>query len=152
MSTTAQPPSYRGDVEPPGALGFEVMGDLVVVVHGHSPPSDAAWASYLAATSSWPQVPHLVVTSGGAPTSAQRRALRDAWRCRPLRVAVVSASNRINLVVTAVSWFNPDIMLFRPDEIDRAMTYLATPSWRHCLVKRRVRALQESLGVEPFVT
>jgi hypothetical protein len=109
---------------------YEVIGDLYLVVHRARPPSDEEWMDYLR---SWK--PHdmsrmrtLVFTDGGGPDAAQRKAANDALGGKASLTAVVSPSYVVRGVVTALSWFNPKIRAFGPDEAERAFAHVGMRS------------------------
>jgi hypothetical protein len=115
----------------------EIDGDLFVVVHRVTPPTDREWSDYL---KSWhpldmSRVRTLVFTDGGRPNTAQRAMANEALGGKASLTAVVSASPLVRGTVTALGWFNPKrvnpkIKAFSPEEADRAFDYLGvtTPS------------------------
>ena len=134
-----------GSAEPePGSsepsMVHEIVGDLFLVIHRARPPRDAEWAQYLA---SWKpldmaRMRTLVFTDGGGPNSSQRRAANAALGGKPSLTAVVSSSPLVRGIVKSLSWFNPKIEAFQPEEAERAFRYLGarTPDqvrqiWEH---------------------
>jgi hypothetical protein len=105
-----------------------MVGRTLVVVHGTTHPSDADWEIYLGALRRYAGVmeAQLVVTDGGSPNSAQRRASLEFARGRPVPpTAVVTSSVLARGAVTALSWFMKDrIRAFRPHEFDEACAFI----------------------------
>lgn len=102
---------------------------FVILVHGRAPPADEEWQMYLRDLAHWlPELSgQLIHTTGGGPTSSQRRALRDQWpRTGPIdcRTAVVSSELLVRGIVNAINLFTPTIRSFRPEALDAALTYI----------------------------
>jgi hypothetical protein len=96
---------------------------LLLALHGEAAPSDAEWEPYLDAIPrvlAHPSGMGIVLTDGGTPSSAQRERMRrkdgGAVRCN----AIITDNAIVRGVVTAVSWFNPKICAFAPDDFSRA--------------------------------
>ena len=87
-----------------------MVGRTLVVVHGARHPTDADWMIYLEALRQNVATleAQLIVTDGGSPTTAQRRAslelAGDQWERLP-PTAVVTSSVLARGAVTALSWF-----------------------------------------------
>lgn len=101
-------------------------GEIMVVVHTSSPPSDAEWTAYLegVGSSDLQTLRSVVFTDGGAPNSAQRKSLNDVLEGRQVPGIVISPSALVRGVVTALAWFNPGIKVYSPEQFDDAVTYL----------------------------
>ncbi len=91
---------------------------LIILVHGADPPTDLEWATYVREF-----VKHdakgqrnLAFTDGGAPSGAQRKQVNDFLKGRASPAVVVSASYMVRGVVTALSWFNPQVRAYAPEE------------------------------------
>ena len=100
--------------------------DLFVVIHPNRPPADDEWMTYLRSWSGhdMSRMRTLVFTDGGGPSASQRRLATEALGGKESLTAVVSSSSMVRGVVTALSWFNPKIKSFSPDEAQRAFEYL----------------------------
>jgi DNA-binding LacI/PurR family transcriptional regulator len=131
-------------------MALEMAGRTLVVVHGVTHPSDADWERYLdalrrnaAAIDS-----QLIVTDGGSPTSAQRKAsleLASHWAQTP-PTAVVTSSVLARGAVTALSWFMKDrIRAFPPDEFDEACAFIGASS-EAPLLRAVTTSLRATLG------
>jgi serine/threonine-protein kinase len=69
----------------------------------------------------------LTVTRGGGPTTMQRKRFNDVLAGHPLRAAIVIDKLAGRGIVTALSWYNPQIRAFAPSDMDRALEYLGVP-------------------------
>jgi hypothetical protein len=108
------------------SMVHEVCGDLFVVIHPATPPTEDEWMDYLR---SWrpldmARMRTIVFTDGGGPNAAQRKLANEALAGKPSLTAVVSSSQVVRGMVTALSWFNPKIKAFGPEEALEAFHYL----------------------------
>lgn len=101
-------------------------GEIMVVIHTSDPPNDAEWREYIDGVLSTDlhSLRSVVITDGGAPNSAQRKALNEALNGAEVPGIVVTPSALVRGVVTALSWFNKKIKAYAPEDFDRACTYL----------------------------
>lgn len=101
-------------------------GEIMVVVHTSSPPSDEEWAAYIdgLATSDLQTLRSIVFTDGGAPNSAQRKTINDVLEGRQVPGVVISPSALVRGVVTALAWFNPGLKAYPPERFEDAVAYL----------------------------
>jgi hypothetical protein len=109
-------------------VAVEMVGGTMVVVHGVVHPSDTDWDVYLDALreNGDRMTAQLIVTEGGSPNSAQRRASLDivAGRSFPPS-AVITSSVLVRGVVSALSWFMKDrIRAFAPAEFAAACAFI----------------------------
>ena len=118
-------------------MAVEMVGRTLVVVHGATHPSDADWEIYLEALRRNKDVieAQLIVTDGGSPNSAQRRASLDVAAGGPVPpTAVVTSSVLARGVVAALSWFMKDrILAFRPNEFDDACAFIGATAEKSVL-------------------
>ena len=130
-------------------MAVKVVDRLFLVVYGARAPSEDEWGDYLKNVEHHGVVSttQLVVTDGGAPTSAQRRSLDDLFAGRYVPVAVVSGSFPVRAMVTAMSWFNWSIRAFSPgpEGLREALQYLAIPARREALIVRELNKLYREL-------
>lgn len=113
----------------------EVGGRQVfVAVHTKQAPSDEEWAGWTsmlerhAKASDWNlgSVANLVITDGGAPSTAQRTAVNvliSQAKSYPA-VALVTDSALVRTLIRAFSIFNPRIHVFAPADIGKAAEHL----------------------------
>jgi hypothetical protein len=101
-------------------------GEIMVVIHTSRPPSDAEWKEYVdgVASCDLETARSIVITDGGAPSAQQRKLLNDVIGGRQPPGVVISPSTFVRGVVTALSWFNPGLKAFAPEDFDKACHYL----------------------------
>jgi DNA-binding LacI/PurR family transcriptional regulator len=91
-------------------------------------PTDADWQIYLDALRDNAErlATQLIVTDGGSPNSAQRRASIAIAEGRPLPpTAVVTSSVLARGAVAALSWFMKDkIRAFPPADFEKACAFI----------------------------
>ncbi|NUP05419.1 MAG: hypothetical protein HOW73_05090 [Polyangiaceae bacterium] len=126
-------------------MRFEQFGDTVAMVHTADPPSDEEWDAYLASQRAHWSARVLVFTEGGGPTTLQRGRLNDALAGRIVKTAVVSSSAVIRGIVTALSWFNPGIKSFLPNEASAALRYLGVAVEDQAGLMQKVTRLSKEL-------
>lgn len=108
---------------------------LYLVVHPKASPTDDDWDQLIAfCGAELEDVPTkhpvkvLVYSEGGGPNAAQRRQMIEFLEGRDSITAVLTASAAVRAVVTAFSWFRPDIRAFAPRDLAGAAHYLGLPS------------------------
>ncbi len=101
-------------------------GEIMVVIHTSRPPSDAEWKEYVDGVESLEleTARSIVITDGGAPSAQQRKRLNDVLGGRQPEGVVISPSTFVRGVVTALSWFNPGLKAYPPEDFDKACQYL----------------------------
>ncbi len=127
------------------------IGDHVVLVHSARTPSDAEWDTYLAGGARWlaDSVGLLVVSDGGGPTSAQRRALRKMLAVHggvEIRTAVVSKSMVVRSILGAIGLFVPAIRGFTPTALDAALTHIRATATQRPALLAEVERLRSTLS------
>jgi hypothetical protein len=109
-------------------VAVEMVGRTMVVVHGVMHPTNADWQIYLDALrdNAERMAAQLIVTDGGSPNSAQRRASIALVNGRPLPpTAVVTSSLLVRGVVAALSWFMKDkIRAFPPADFEAGCAFI----------------------------
>jgi hypothetical protein len=128
-------------------LAFKVVGNVLVSVYTDKPPSDDEAAAILAEMKKLDlnQTRAFIVTSGGAPTTAQRKRVYDMLGPVELTAAVLSDSRLVRSVATAMAWFNKNLKIFSPHELDDALAFLGVPPNQFPLFRREVEKLQAEL-------
>jgi len=131
----------------------EIVDGVLLVVHGHEPPSDEEWEEYLGqvklvVATGRPRA--IAVTEGGAPSFSQRSQLNRILRGTRAVGAVVSDSGLVRGIVTALSWFNHGVRSFSPDEFEAACAHLGVAAGQLEKLRGRLDALREALGLPPF--
>ncbi len=119
----------------------------VVLVHSAVTPGTQEWAGYVERLASYnPTGPRtlLVVTAGGAPNAAQRRALFKLGYDEFV-VAVITGSMFHRGIITAIGWGGAKIRGYRPSEIDVARTFLDRQPAEWSSLRSLADDLQEKL-------
>ena len=109
------------------AIWQDATTALVIGVHGEDPPSDAEWERYCSLIPELLAHPNgacVVLTDGGAPTSAQRETMRRHLGRQSRWTAVVTDKLLVRGVVTAIRWFNPKICAFAPWEFPEVFRFV----------------------------
>ncbi|MCA9609713.1 MAG: hypothetical protein KC619_29145 [Myxococcales bacterium] len=130
------------------------LGRLCLTVHGEQSPTDEEWTAYLAGIDR--HVPlHaqrvLVVSAGGAPSSAQRKRMVDALEGAQVPVAIITSSLLMRGAGIAVSWFNPFVEVFAPHQLARALDHLGLTEWQRAEVPRILAQLESELEISVIV-
>lgn len=124
---------------------------LFLVMHTKDNPTDEEWALYLEFTkknlSNLKR--NLIITEGGGPSTMQRGLLNDlleAQNYKP-KISIVTLSRLVRGIVTALSWFNPNVKAFSTIQIPAALDYLEVPKEDHEVVMREIRVLRQKLQI-----
>lgn len=123
-------------------------GGLLILVHTSRAPSDAEWDAYFSELVKHDplKLKSLNFTDGGAPNGAQRKQVNDYLKGRTSRCAVVTSSPFVRGVVTALSWFNPEIKAYAADYVDSALDHLGVRDQEVPLVRREIQLLRKRMG------
>lgn len=109
-------------------LQFDIVESVAVLVHADVDPADAEWTRYVERLGDADCSGILVLSDGASPSAAQRRQLVDRLEANGRRIntqtAVLTGSLISRGVVTALSWFAPQIRAFEPSRLDEALGYL----------------------------
>lgn len=107
---------------------------LVICVHTSVDPPLAEWEgmlrslwSLLAEAPDTRHVRMLVLTGGGGPDAKQRAQLKEVWAERDIKTAVLIPGRGNALkrgLMTALSWINPAMAFFTPEQFRAALTHL----------------------------
>jgi hypothetical protein len=106
---------------------------VCVTLHATQTPSDAEWNPVLEGmrrfgkenSNDFARLCCLALTDSGGPNAKQRAAVAGILNGRTSRVAVISGGGPlVRVVVTALSWFNPDTKMFGPDKVDAIREHL----------------------------
>jgi hypothetical protein len=130
---------------------------LLIALHTETAPSDEEWGTWIAFIEPFGlrtqqdlhRCPNLVLTDGGAPSTAHRTAanvlISQAETMPP--VAVVTASIAVRTLLRGLSIFNPRVRSFAPTELDAALTHLGVPLSARGAVIARCRAIEQAHGM-----
>jgi hypothetical protein len=132
-------------------LLYKIANELALLVHGDDAPSDHDWGAYVDALDRH----HgrlssvLVLADGPGPNAAQRARLNALVERagRPVPTAVVTHSAVARGIVTVLHWFNPGIRAFAPEELAKALDYLAVEGSRRAPLKCEIAELRLILAL-----
>jgi hypothetical protein len=119
-------------------MAFGEVNFYIILVHNKHTPTDEEWSEYIQfnlarGTAHGVLSRFLVVTEGGSPSSAQRKAMHDTitpiLKKKPtvIRSAIVTPSTFVRGVVTAMHLINPIFKAFSPGDMKEAYAYLGIP-------------------------
>jgi hypothetical protein len=106
------------------------IGNTIVSAHTAASPTNEQWEHYLLVAKKmidqigFSALRGIVFSDGGAPTSSQRERLNIFLEGRSARTAIVSGSQIVRGVVTALGWFNPQIKTFSPSRVREALAHI----------------------------
>jgi hypothetical protein len=127
-------------------------------LHGRPAPTDADVAAMIPAmvklASDNELVRSLVITDGGAPSTAQRKRLFDALAGRSERVrnAIITDATSVRFVISAMSLVVDGIRAFSPQEINAALAYLEYSPRELVACASKLRSIAKSLPAGRFLT
>lgn len=118
-----------------GCGAVEIAGrDIFIALHPKTAPADADWGEWTALLEAYGKAhawnlgnsTNLVVTDGGAPSTAQRTTINTLIaQAKSLpSVAIVTDSAVVRGIVRALSIFNPRVRVFSPSDIVLAGAHL----------------------------
>ncbi len=128
------------------------VGSCLVFVHTSEAPSDAEWdevLSHFRTVMKTGTGRALVYTEGAAPNTAQRAKLNALFGSAHPRIAVLTPSPLARAAGTAIRWFNPEVRIFGPDEIERALDHLEVSRAERAALTETLAALRAELGLAP---
>ncbi len=107
-------------------LAFRTVDDkgTVIVVLGATAPTDGDWKLLVEAHRKEHHQRALVVTAGGGPTPAQRKAILDVTGGKGLPAAIMTNSVVVRGIATALSWFAPGVRAYAPNDLKGALAHL----------------------------
>ena len=136
---------------PPTMAFTLVKGSILLVLHTKENPSDDVFEEYIkfAGDNIHRIKSTMILTEGGGPNAMQRGLSNDLLETHNIKakIAVVTLSRAIRGIVTALSWFNPNIKAFSTIQIPAAMEYLEVPREDRDAVVREVKALRKKLDL-----
>jgi hypothetical protein len=121
----------------------------MVYVHADVSPTDDEWEAGLALLKDAPDLSKLsalIYSDGGAPNAAQRARLNAVLGSVRVRIGMLTASLAARAAGVAVRWFNPELSIFKPDEIEAALDHIGAPVEQRAELKRVLTELKGSLA------
>ncbi len=142
-------------------MAYEIVATpnirVLLALHTGKSPSQAEWDGWCSLLRSSAEsvegdlarFANLVVTDGGAPSTAQRTTVNSLivqGKNLP-RVAVVTDSLAVRTIARGFSLFNPLLKVFRPEDFPAAMEFLTVTSWQRAVVAALLDLERRELGV-----
>lgn len=127
------------------------MGRFTLTVHTERVPSDEEWAQYISQVRDHMPLEEqraLVVSAGGSPSGMQRKAMVTALNGAKVPVAILTNSILMRSAATAVSWFNPQLKVFGPSDLEPAIDYLQLTPWERTETRNTLAEFQEKLKID----
>ena len=133
---------------------LERIRDYVLIVQSADSASDEEWAEIVAFQTVIPadRARVLVWTDGGYPTARQRTVLNAALNGGQPRTVVLTASRLARSIGIAISWFNPQVRLYSPSEIESAIDHLGALGADRQLLKDTLADLRSELALRAMAT
>jgi hypothetical protein len=129
------------------SVAWRQVGRLFVVVHSETSPTDVEWDAQIRTfTAGRGPIRILVHTEGGAPNAAQRGRLTALLKGRDLAVAVLTNSALARAAGVALRWIRPQLRLFAPSEIERALDYVGSAGQERADVRAALDDLKAKLN------
>jgi hypothetical protein len=131
------------------SVRFELVGDVMVVVHSGQNPRDADWDAFADFVREHLEQAHrlFVYSAGGAPNVQQRRKLNAITQGRKTPGALVTSSRVSRAIAVAVTWFHSGFRVFSPGEVPDALDYLRLAPDEATAVLACTRKLARELGI-----
>ena len=124
---------------------------LFLVLHTKDNPTDEEWDQYLSFVQKnvGSIESSMILTAGGGPNAMQRGLMNDLIDANGLKlvVSVVTLSRLVRGIVTALSWFNPNIKAFSTIQIPAAMDYLKVAKPDQAPLMAEINRLKADLGI-----
>ena len=127
------------------------VGNIVVYVHAEAAPTDAEWEAGLTFFKDARDVSRLsalVYTHGGAPNASQRARLNAVLGSAKVRIGVLTSSAAARAAGVAVRWFNPELSIFGPDDLEAALEHVRAPVEQRGELKRALSDLKNELSLD----
>lgn len=131
------------------SMAVRALPRVFLVAHGAQDPTDDEWAAFLHWTVELLNDPRpsIIYTRGGRPTALQRKQLAEVLQKRAApRTAVLTDNTLVRTVVRLLSWANPLLRAFPPDDIEAALTYLEVPLSDTVEVRAELKVLRSRVG------
>lgn len=127
------------------------MGRFTLTVHTERVPSEEEWTQYISQVRDHMPLEEqraLVVSAGGGPNGTQRKAMVTALEGAKVPVAILSNSLLMRSAATAVSWFNPQLKVFGPNDLEPAIDYLGLTPWERTETRNTLVEFQATLRID----
>lgn len=135
-------------------LGYHRIGNLVILVHGDTPPAADEWDTYIAFLGQQPapKTRILVYSRGGSPDAVQRKKIVQVGQAHYggiLPTAVMTDSPLARGAVTAITWLvtKNKMAAFPLTKLEEALAFLEIPSTMLAEVRATISRLESEMNV-----
>jgi hypothetical protein len=112
------------------SMAWSRYGKIWIVLLGENAPTASDWNGFIQEVSTVedPQkIAFFMYSEGASPSAAQRRQWEVALRGSTPPVALVTSSDAARAYGVALTWFNPAVSMFKPQDLASALRYLEVP-------------------------
>lgn len=110
---------YRKD------MAWEIIDDLLYVLHETEAVDEGAWRDFLAYVEAQPRINGILVFGRWVkPDAHQRNDVRRIHERFGTKLAIITDSKLTMGVLTAIRWFGVPVRGFRDDQIEQAHAFL----------------------------
>ncbi|MET0389707.1 MAG: hypothetical protein ABW321_27285 [Polyangiales bacterium] len=136
------------------SMAFDVLHDVVLVVHADCPPDDGDWDAFLDRVRGLglaQRYTSLVLCEGPGPNAGQRKRMMALPGLSDARTVVLTTSLVARGTVTALNWLGyRKLRALDYADLTGGLDYLRVPRAHHLDIAARVVALKHGLlGVPP---
>jgi hypothetical protein len=131
------------------SLRFDIIDQVMLIVHADVAPSDGDWARLLVvrnANRAKLRSTLVIAPPRASINSAQRADVAKFMKETGTGVAVLTDSALIRGVAMAVGFLGVKVRAFAPNALTTALAFLMVPESRHAIFVHRVDALQAQLA------
>lgn len=132
-------------------MRYLVVSSVAIMVHTKDNPSEEEWSDFMTRLRQdrGRYGCALIFTDGGGPSTMQRGQMNDAFEEIKFKgkVAVVTVSRLARGIVTALSWFNPNVKSFTPLQVNAALEYLEVLPGDQDKVRNELTKVRSQLGL-----
>jgi hypothetical protein len=131
------------------SLRFDIIDQVMLIVHADVAPSDGDWARLLVvrnANRAKLRSTLVIAPPRASINSAQRADVVKFMKETDTGVAVLTDSALIRGVAMAVGFLGVKVRAFAPNALTTALAFLMVPESRHAIFIHRVDALQAQLA------
>jgi hypothetical protein len=140
---------------------WKIVGPYIVCVHGAENPTDDEWYALMSAqyqhalrhNDTQDKARVLVFTAGGVPNAPQRAALNKVAQTFRTKSALLTSSAIARAIGTALRWFDAQLGIFGPDEVEPALNHIEATGEYRLLLRSALRELTlKMIGPEAVTT